>query len=298
MDGRRHNVATVQHFFHHCRVNGGGDAAGVFVAGGDLFVHCGKEGAGAAGEIADAQAADGLGAAPVHAVQLGDGQAGQQVGGGGQGVESRQILAVGNQPLEHAAGKVVGVVYAGGVQFADGVFQQLQDPRRILRWQLLQYVAADGENGPIIDFQDFGPGAQGFALGVGDVRPTNQFQRFDALVHSGDALVEHHSVGDDRPGHAMSLRHIVHSQQTGDGGGDARPLGIHFVQLACRPLDAALQGVGGLVHRQLRHGNQAYQIGYVGGGSVQPARFGKAGGSLDLAVGGRGVLRHGKDAVG
>ena len=151
------------------------------VAGGDLLVDGRQQGAGAAGEVADLQPADGLGVSPVHALHLGDGQAGQQGGGGGQGVEGGQVLAVGDQPLENAAGEVVSVVDAGAVDAGGGLAEAAQHTQGDVRWQLLQYVLADGKDGPVVDLQDGGPGIQRAVLGVGDRVAADEVQGLDAL---------------------------------------------------------------------------------------------------------------------
>ena len=48
----------------------------------------------------------------------------------GQGVEGGEVLAVGDEALEDAAGEVVGVVHAGGVDLAGGVFQFVAESGR------------------------------------------------------------------------------------------------------------------------------------------------------------------------
>ena len=128
-----HDVAAVEDLFHHRLVQRCAVAAGPLVAGGQLLVHRGQQGAGAAGEVGHAQVADGFRAGPVHAAQLGNGQAGQQRGGRGQRVEGGEVLAVGYQPLEDAARKVVGVVHAGGVHRLGRLAQLRERPGRAVR---------------------------------------------------------------------------------------------------------------------------------------------------------------------
>ena len=109
MDGGGHDVAAVERLLHHHFVEGCRVAPGPLVTGGYLLVHRREQRAGPAGEVPDSQPADGLSIRPVHALQLGDGQPGQQCRRRGQGVEGGQVLAVGNKSLEDAAGQVVGV---------------------------------------------------------------------------------------------------------------------------------------------------------------------------------------------
>ena len=112
VDCRRHDVAAVEHLLHHRAVEIGGVAAGPLVPGGDLVVDRGEQRAGAAGEVPDAQLADGVGVRPVDALHFGDSQPGQERGGRGQRVEGGQVLAVRDEALEDAPGQVVGVVHA------------------------------------------------------------------------------------------------------------------------------------------------------------------------------------------
>ena len=89
---------------------------------------------------------------PVDALQLGDRQTRQQRRRRGQRVEGRQVLAVGDQPLEYAASQVVGVVDAGGVDRLRGEPQPRQNRGGVTRRKLLQNASGDGEDGPVIDF--------------------------------------------------------------------------------------------------------------------------------------------------
>ena len=105
-------------------MDGRGVATGALVAGGYLLVDGGEQRAGAAGEVADAEAGDGGGVGPVEGyaltptlsrgergfwsisrggfetrpygvrAYLGYGEAGQEGGGGGKGVEGGEVLAV------------------------------------------------------------------------------------------------------------------------------------------------------------------------------------------------------------
>ena len=84
----------------------------------------------------------------VDAVHLGDCQPGQQRRRCGQGVERGEVLSVGDEPLEDAAGQVMGVVDAGRVDRLGGVPQPAQDDGRVARWELLEDVLGDGEDGP------------------------------------------------------------------------------------------------------------------------------------------------------
>ena len=124
VDGGGHDVAAVQNLLHDDGMQGFEIAAFAFVPRRDLVVYGGQQGAGAAGEVADAQAADGACTAPVHPFQLGDGETGQQGGGGRQGVEGRQVLAVGDEALEEAPGEVVGVGDPGGGDVVGGALRQ------------------------------------------------------------------------------------------------------------------------------------------------------------------------------
>ena len=124
---RWHYVAAVEDLLHHQLVQFARISAGPFMASGDLFVDSREQGAGTAGEVSDPQSPDVLGARPVHAIQLGDGEPGQQRGGCGKGVEGGQVFAVGYEALEYAAGQVVGVFYTGCVDRLGGVPQSPQN---------------------------------------------------------------------------------------------------------------------------------------------------------------------------
>ena len=169
----------------------------------------------------------------------------------------------------------MSIGYAGGVHLLGGFAQFGEDAAGFASGELLQDVPGDGEYGPVVDAQDVRPGCQGFRLRVGDAGAADQSQVFHLRVHSGDALVKDQGVGDDGAGHAPGLRHVGHPQQPGNGRGDVGTQRDHFVEDHRRPLDALLQGGRGGVHRLLRHGHQADQVGQVGNGTFQPAGFGK-----------------------
>ena len=78
VDGGRHNVAAVEHVFHHGPVQSSRIAAGPLVFSGNLLVHRREQRARAAGKVGNAQFPDGLSIRPVHALQLGDSQPRQQ----------------------------------------------------------------------------------------------------------------------------------------------------------------------------------------------------------------------------
>ena len=79
--------------------------------------------------------------------------------------------------------------------------------------ELAEDVPGDGEDGPVVDFEDYGPCGEGLALGVGDVGAADEADGPDARVLSGDALVEDQGVGDDGTGHAAGLGNGGHSQE-------------------------------------------------------------------------------------
>ena len=99
----------------------------------DLLVHGGKQGAGTAGEVGDAQCTYGIRVAPVHAVHHGYGQPGQQSGGSRQSVERRQVFAVGNQALKDTPGQIMGNMRAGGVDAFGGQHQPPENARGGIR---------------------------------------------------------------------------------------------------------------------------------------------------------------------
>ena len=276
MGGGRHDVAAVEHFLHHHLVEGGGVSAGALVTGGDLLVGRREERAGAAREIADAQAADGIRVAPVHPVHLRDRQAREKGGGRRQGVERRQVLAVDDQPLEDAPGQVVRVVYPRGGHVPGGVLQPAQKLGGVARRKLPENVSPNVEDGIVVDAQDVAPCGQYLSLRVDYSVPGQEAERLDLFVHSRQTLVKDHGVGDDCAGHAAGLGYIRHSQDVRYRLGDARPDLVDFVHEPCGTLDAFLQGRGGFVHRSLGNGHEPDQVGEVGRRSVQPSRLREA----------------------
>ena len=208
---------------------------------------------------------------------------------GRQGVEGGEVLAVGNEALEDAAGQVVGLVYAGGADRLGGLAQAAQDGGCVTGRQLRQQVLGNGENGPIVDVQDVVPGGQQRAFRVGGRVTAHQVQRLDLGVHAGDALVEDQRVGDDGAGHAAGLGHVRHAEQLRHLPRDGRPAGVYGVEELGRGVNAGLEGGGGLVHGALGDGDQAHEVGQVGDAACEPA-----GGREPLHAGGRG----GEDAVG
>ena len=240
MDGRRHDVAAVKDLLHHHLVQFGRVAAGALVAGGDLLVDGGEQRAGAAGEVADAQATDGFSVRPVDAFQLGDGEPGQQRGGSGQRVEGGKVFAVGDEPLKDAPGQVVGVFDAGRADGLGGVTQAPQDAGRVGRVQVLEDLPGDAENGPVVDVENGGPGLKDFALRVGYTVIADLREGIDARVHAGDLVVEDEGVGDDGAGHAAGLAHVGHAQQAGDLRGDAGTGPVYLVEVLGRGVDAFL----------------------------------------------------------
>ena len=105
--GRGHDVRRNQGCLHHVFVEPGVVAAGMTKAGQNGRVCRRQQGAGAAGQVADAQLFQRLGIAPVHALEAVRGQLRQQGGGGRQRVEGGQKFAVANQALEQAPVEVV-----------------------------------------------------------------------------------------------------------------------------------------------------------------------------------------------
>ena len=182
MDGGGHDIATVEDLFHHHRMEGGEVSPGALVAGSNLLVDGGEERAGAAGKVADAEAADGIGVSPVHLVtgslQLGDGQPGEKGGRLGAGVEGGEVFAVCDKPLEDPPGQVVGVGDAGGLHLLGSVTQHGQDLAGVAGVELAEDVPGDGEDGPVVDFQDGCPRAQGLGLGIGNFGAADEVEGF------------------------------------------------------------------------------------------------------------------------
>ena len=139
--------------------------------------------------------------------------------------------------------------------------------------------------GVVVDFQDAVPGRQrrilksrilkSRILEIGRRRAAQQSQWPDVVVHPGDAFVENQGVGQNCAGHPAGLRHVGHSQQSGDVGRDSRAQLRHPVQDGGRPLDAAFQGIRGPLHLLLRDGHQSDQVGQVGYGAGEPAGLGE-----------------------
>ena len=103
-------------------------------------------------------------------------------------------------------------------------------------------------------------------------------------MHSGDALVEDHGVGDDGAGHAAGLGHVVHAQQGGNLGGDGGAEGVHFLEDVGGVVDTLLKEVGSTVNGVLGHGDEADKVGQVGDGAVEPAGLGEADGRVAFHV--------------
>ena len=166
----------------------------------------------------------------------------------GRGVEGGQVLAVGDEPLEDAPGEVVGVGDAGGLHLLGGVSQHSQDLAGMAGVQLVQDIPGNGEDGPVVDFEDYSPSGQGLGLGVANFGAADEAEGLDPFVLSGDALVEYEGVGDNGTGHAAGLGNVGNSQEAGDlPGGDGIQV-FEFVQDHRGPFDAVLQGVSGEVH--------------------------------------------------
>ncbi len=123
--------------------------------------------------------------------------------------------------LEDAAGQVVGVVHARRIYRLGGVPQLSQNLRRVARWHLLQDVLGNREDGPIVDLEYVVPGGNHLALGVIHAVAAHHGQGLYLVMHAGNALVEDQGVGDDGAGHAARLGHVGHTQQAGNGRGDA-----------------------------------------------------------------------------
>ena len=194
----------------------------------------------------------------------------------GAGVEGGQVLAVGDEPLEDAPGEVVGVGDAGGLHLLGGVSQDSQDLAGVAGVELSEDVPGDGEDGPVVDFEDSCPGGQGLGLRVRDLGAADEVEGLDPFVLSGDALVEHQGVGDDGTGHSAGLGNVGHSQEAGDLPSYDGIQVFEFVQDDRGRFDAVLQGVGGEVHFLLGNGDQSDKVSEVGNGAFEPARFGEA----------------------
>ena len=125
--------------------------------------------------------------------------------------------------------------------------------------KLLDDVARDGEDGPVVDLEDFGPGVEDVCLGAAGLGGAELGEGFDA-VHPDETLVEDHGVGDDRAGHAVGLDDIGHAEQPGDAGDHAGPgLGELFENVG-GAVDALLEGIGGFVDGALGYGDETNEV--------------------------------------
>ena len=159
----------------------------------------------------------------------------------GERVEGGEVFAVGDEPLEDAAGQVVGVFDAGRVDGLGGVAQAPQNPGRVGGIQVLEDILGDGEDGPVVDVENGGPGCQHLALRVGYIVAAGKGEGVDAGVHTGDLIVENEGIGDDGAGHAAGLEHVGHSQESGYFIRDAGTGLVYFVKELGRAVDALLQ---------------------------------------------------------
>ena len=275
VDGGRHDVTAVQHVFHHHGVQAGRVSPSAFVPGGDLLVHRGQQGAGAAGEVADAQGAERVGIGPMYAVQLGRGQPRQQGRGFGARVERSEIFAVGDEPLKQPAGQVVRDDGAACSDALRGFAQDLQEAGRGVRRQLFHDVAGNREHGPIVDVQNAPPRIGHGPLRVGDGRAAHPMQRFDGGVPAGQSLVIQHGVGDDGARHAAGLDVVGHAEQAGDVQRDAGPRRRHVVEQGDPAVNTFFQRLRRRGDGTLRHGDEADQVGQIGHGAGEPACGGK-----------------------
>ena len=104
--GGRHDVGGDHGALQHGRVYCAIVAAAVPVARQHRLVGRHQQGAGAAGEVGDAQVRVGVQVAPVR-VHPRHGQFAKQLGGFGPRVERGEELPVGDEPLEHAPGEIL-----------------------------------------------------------------------------------------------------------------------------------------------------------------------------------------------
>ena len=142
--------------------------------------------------------------------------------------------------------------------------------------ELAEDIPGNGEDGSVVDFEDYSPSGQGLGLGVTNFGAADEAEGLDPFVLSRDALVEDQGVGDDGTGHAAGLGNVGHSQEAGDLPSCDGIQVFEFVQDDRGPFDAVLQSVGSEVHFLPGNGDQPDKVSKVGGGSFQPARFGKA----------------------
>ena len=151
--------------------------------------------------------------------------------------------------------------------------------------------------GPVVDFEDFGPGVEDVCLGAAGLGGAELREGLDA-VHTDESLVEDHGVGDDRAGHAVGLDDIGHAEQPGDAGDYARPgLGELFENVG-GAVDAFFEGVGGLLDGALGYRDEANEVGEVFDCSVEPAGLGEAClVGIEYAVGESGVGDGGREVV-
>ena len=141
-------------------------------------------------------------------LQLGDGDARKQRGGSsGQRVESGEILAVRNQLLEYAVPVRSWELVTPKAFTSPAVNSKLFRMRAgVAGVYLLQQIHCDGEDRPVVDFQDFSPTRPSVsAFGLTTPVAAHLAWVFDALVYAGDYLLEHEGVGEYGARHSASL---------------------------------------------------------------------------------------------
>ena len=166
-------------------------------------------------------------------------------------------------PLEDATREVVGVVHPCRVHLAGGELQGTQDACGCAGREMIENVPPNGKYRPVIDLEDFRPRRPRFGLGICDIGAAHLLQRFDAFVHTGDALVKDEGVGEDGASHPAGLGDVDHSEQLGYVHHDVGPVSVHFVQDGGNALYPPFQGVSGIFDGLLRHGHEANKVGKI-----------------------------------
>ena len=270
VDRRGHDIAAVEDLLHQGPMEFRGGAAGPLVARRDFLVSRGEQRTGAAGEVTHPESADPPGIRPVHLVQQGNRQAGEQGGRGRERVEGRQVLPVGDQPLEDAAGQVVGVRHAQRFHLVRHLEQALQHPTRGAGRNMVQDVPRDGEDGPVVEFEDPRPLLANRLLQIHRV-PADQARRRDSVGDPGQAVVENDGVRQDRAGHPARLFDIGHPEEPRDARHDSR----HILECPRRLFDSLLHQVGRPVESAARDGRDANQVRQFFDRALEPTRLGE-----------------------
>ena len=191
----------------------------------------------------------------------------------------------------------MGVFHAAVGNFLGGVAQVVQQFPAFPVRHPFQDPPGDFKDGPIVDFQDSFPSFQGLGLGPAHSRSACLRQGLDIRAGAGKTSLKNHSVSYNRDRHTPGLRRFRHSQQFSQNSVEGGPGKLEPIQYARGPVDPALQGLFGVIHRQTGKGCQANQVSQISQRTGHPPGHGKAGNLRNFLLRSIVILLHPEHAV-